>query len=152
MKIRRATIQDYDRIMAMMINFANSSPVDALHQPQYDDMYIRRLLDNFMRSGIILVGTVKEQIEGMLIAQITPDVWLPHVKTMREVAWWVEPEHRHSSLGYRLLKEYVKIGEKLQDKNIIEGFTLTNMEISPAFDLEKRGWQPIETNYIYEGV
>jgi hypothetical protein len=115
-------------------------------------MYIRRLLDNFMRTGVILVAERETELQGMLIAQIIPDVWLPHVKTMREVAWWVEPEHRHSTMGYRLLKEYVKIGEKLVDKDIINGFTLTNMEQSPAFDLKKRGWSPIETNYIYEGV
>jgi len=150
--IRQASIQDYDRIMQMMINFADSSPVSALHNPEYDDMYIRRLLDNFIKTGIILVAEKDKELQGMLIAQVISDVWLPHVKTMREVAWWVEPEHRHSTMGYRLLKEYVKIGEQLVDKSIIEGFTLTNMEQSPAFDLEKRGWNPIETNYIYEGV
>ena len=150
--IRQATLQDYDRIMSMMINFANSSPVSALQEPVYDDMYIRRLLDNFIKTGIILVAEKETKLQGMLIAQIIPDVWLPHVKTMREVAWWVEPEHRHSTMGYRLLKEYVKIGEKLVDNSVIEGFTLTNMEQSPDFDLEKRGWSPIETNYIYEGV
>ena len=150
--IRQATLQDYDRIMSMMINFANSSPVSALQEPVYDDMYIRRLLDNFIKTGIILVAEKETELQGMLIAQIIPDVWLPHVKTMREVAWWVEPEHRHSTMGYRLLKEYVNIGEKLVDNSVIEGFTLTNMEQSPDFDLEKRGWSPIETNYIYEGV
>jgi len=25
------------------------------------------------------------------------------------------------------------------------------MEVSPDFDLEKRGWRRIETNYVYEG-
>jgi hypothetical protein len=89
---------------------------------------------------------------GMLIAVIQQDSWLPHVKTMKEIAWWVEPEHRMSSLGYRLLKEYIKCGEKLVESDIIEGFTLTNMMQSPDFDLEKRGWRPVETNYVYEGV
>jgi hypothetical protein len=40
----------------------------------------------------------------------------------------------------------------MQDASVIDGFTLTNMEISPDFDLEKRGWKPIERNYLYEGV
>jgi len=156
--IRRATIQDYDDIMAMMINFANSSPYSALHNPKYNDAYIRRLLDSFGKEGVILLGIQTHQTHqtdqtvGMLIAQIQTDAWLPHVKTMKEVAWWVEPEHRMSTLGYRLLKEYVNIGKTLVDKEVISGFTLTNMEISPDFDLEKRGWRPIETNYIYEGV
>jgi len=26
------------------------------------------------------------------------------------------------------------------------------METSPNFDLEKRGWRRLETNYVYEGV
>lgn len=150
--IRRATFKDYDSIMEMMINFANSSPYSVLQQPKYDDMYIRRLLDTFGKEGCILLGEKNNQVVSMLIAQIQTDAWLPEIKTMKEVAWWVEPEHRHSSLGYRLLKEYVKIGKTLVEKDIIQGFTLTNMEISPDFDLEKRGWRPIETNYIYEGV
>tara|TARA_R110000796_G_scaffold73508_3_gene165314 strand:+ start:6344 stop:6802 length:459 start_codon:yes stop_codon:yes gene_type:complete len=152
MKIRHATLQDYDRIMEMMINFANSSPFESLQQPDFNDMYIRKLLDSFLKNGVILLGEREDKIQGMLIAQIIPDVWLPHITSLREIAWWVEPEARMSSMGYRLLKEYVKVGEKLQEKDIIKGFTLTNMEISPDFNLEKRGWAPIETNYIYEGV
>jgi len=150
--IRRAGLQDYDRIMQLMINFANSSPYEPLQRPQYDDMYIRRLLDAFIKTGIILVAEREEKIQGMLIAQIIPDVWLPHVKTMRELAWWVEPEYRHTSMGYRLLKKYQEYGKKLQEKGVIDGFTLTNMEISPDFDLEKRGWQRCETNYVYGEV
>jgi hypothetical protein len=34
MKIRRAVIQDFDRIMEMMVNFANSSPLEAHRNPQ----------------------------------------------------------------------------------------------------------------------
>ena len=88
----------------------------------------------------------------MLIAGITPDAWLQHRKIMKEVAWWVEPEHRMGTLGYKLLKKYIDSGEKLVENSIIDAFTLTNMEISPDFNLEKRGWREVETNYIYEGV
>jgi len=150
--IRHATIQDYDRIMQLMINFANSSPYEPLQGPKYDDMYIRRLLDAFIKTGVILVGEKDGAIQGMLIGQIIPDIWLPHIKTLRELAWWVEPEYRHSSLGYRLLKKYQDIGKRLQKKEVINGFTLTNMEISPDFDLEKRGWCKAETNYVYGDV
>ena len=150
--IRHATFKDYDAVMDMMINFANSSPYAPFKDPQYSDHYVRRLLDSFLKSGCILVGEKEEQIVGMLIAQIQEDAWLPHVKTMKEIAWWVEPEHRMSSLGYRLLKKYVEVGNKLVEQQAISGFTLTNMEISPDFDLEKRGWKAVETNYVYEGV
>ena len=150
--IRHATIQDFDRIMEMMIHFADSSPYKAQHIPQYNDEYVRRLLCNFMSQGVLLVGEIKGEIQGMLIAGISPDVWLPEVRTMKEVAWWVEPEHRMGALGYKLLKKYIDSGEKMVDHKVIDGFTLTNMEISPDFDLEKRGWKKIESNYLFEGV
>jgi hypothetical protein len=56
-----------------------------------------------------------------------------------------------TSAGYKLLLKYIKIGKALQEAGEIQGFTLTNMEQSPDFDLESRGWRPIEKNYIYEG-
>jgi hypothetical protein len=150
--IRQASIQDFDRIMEMMINFADSSPYAPQQDPQYNDMYVRKLLCGIIKQGVILVGEINGKIEGMLIGLIQEDIWLPHIKTMKEIAWWVEPEHRMSSMGYRLLKEYVTVGTRLQDNDIIHGFTLTNMVQSPDFKLEKRGWEKIETNYVYEGV
>lgn len=151
MKIRHATIQDFDRIMEMMIDFANSSPYEAHHDPQYNDTWVRRLLCSFMSAGCVLLAEEKEQTIGMLIASISSDPWLPEVKTLREVAWWVDEEHRMTSAGYKLLIKYIEIGNQLQEQNLIKGFTLTNMEQSPDFKLEKRGWRPIEKNYIFEG-
>jgi N-acetylglutamate synthase-like GNAT family acetyltransferase len=151
MKIRHATIQDFDRIMEMMIDFANSSPYAAHHEPLYNDTYVRRLLCQFMTAGCILLAEHEEETIGMLIGGITPDPWLPKVQTLREVAWWVDEEYRQTSAGYKLLLKYIALGKKLQDEGLIQGFTLTNMEQSPDFDLEKRGWRPIEKNYIYEG-
>tara|TARA_R110001606_G_scaffold102569_1_gene224951 strand:- start:612 stop:926 length:315 start_codon:yes stop_codon:yes gene_type:complete len=104
-----------------------------------------------MTSGCILLAEEKENTIGMLIAGIAPDPWLPEVKTLREVAWWVDEEYRLTTAGYKLLLKYIELGNKLQDEELICGFTLTNMEQSPDFNLEKRGWRPIEKNYIYEG-
>ena len=70
---------------------------------------------------------------------------------MKEVAWWVDPEHRMGSAGYKLLFRYIKYGKALQEADEIQGFTLTNMEQSPDFNLEKRGWAPMERNYLYQG-
>lgn len=150
--IRRADMKDFDRIMELMINFANSSPLSAHHDPDYNDQYVRNLLAHISKNGVIVVGEVDGNIQGMLIASINPDPWLPHVKVLREMAWWVEPVARNTTLGYKLLKKYIHYGEKLKSAGVIDAFTLTLMEISPEFDLEKRGWAKIEHNYMYEGV
>ena len=149
--IRHADLKDFDKIMDMMINFANSSPYKAHHNPQYNDRHVRTLLTHIMQNGVILVGEVDGELQGMLIGIINQDPWLPQVKTMREIAWWVEEPYRMTSLGYKLLKKYVDVGEQLQQKGKIDGFTLTLMEQSPDLDLEKRGWNKVERNYMFEG-
>jgi hypothetical protein len=149
--IRFADIKDFDRIMDMMINFANSSPYAAHHNPQYNDRHVRTLLSHIMQNGVIIVGEADGELQGMLIGMINSDPWLPHVKTMREIAWWVEEPYRMTSLGYKLLKKYVDVGEQLQQTGKIDGFTLTLMSQSPDLNLEKRGWSQVERNYVYKG-
>ena len=149
--IRFADIKDFDRIMDMMINFANSSPYAAHHDPQYNDRHVRTLLSHIMQNGVIIVGETDGELQGMLIGMINSDPWLPHVKTMREIAWWVEEPYRMTSLGYKLLKKYVDVGEQLQQTGKIDGFTLTLMSQSPDLNLEKRGWSQVERNYVYKG-
>ena len=80
-------------------------PYEAHHDPQYGDTWVRRLLCQFMsQSGCILLAEHEEEIIGMLIGSIYhPDPWLPEIKTLREVAWWVDEEHRMTSAGYKLL-------------------------------------------------
>ncbi len=150
--IRQAGLKDFDNIMDMMINFANSSPYEAHHNPQYNDKYVRNLLVSIIKQGIILIGEHKDKTVGMLIAGISSDPWLPEVKTLKEIAWWVEPDARNTTVGYKLLKKYIEYGVTMQSKGLINGFTLTNMTQSPDFDLEKRGWEKIEHNYLFRGA
>jgi len=98
-----------------------------------------------------LVAEADGIIQSVLIAQIHCDPWLPQIRTLREVAWWVEPEYRQSSMAGRLLKEYVKLGKKLKEAGHINNFVLTMLSNSPDLKLEKRGWREVERNYVYEG-
>ena len=150
--IRFADLKDFDRVMKLMINFANSSPLQAHHNPDFDYRRIQHLLSQLTTNGCVLVGEDRDgEIQGILIAGISEDPWLPHVKTLRELMWWVEPSVRNSTMGYKLLLKYIQFGEQMQRNHIIDAFTLTNMTQSPDFDLEKRGWAKVETNYVYRG-
>jgi len=60
--IRHADLKDFDRIMEMMINFANSSPYDAHHDPEYNDRYVRNLLVQIIQNGCVLVGEIEGRI------------------------------------------------------------------------------------------
>lgn len=149
--IRHAVLRDYDRIVQLMVNFANAAPIEDYHNPQYDQRCTHNCLSISQQSGCVLVGEIDGVIQGCLIAQIQLDNWMPHIRTLREVAWWVEPQYRQSSMAGRLLKEYIKLGEQLKTAGHINSCVITMLCNSPDLKLEKRGWRAIETNYAYEG-
>jgi len=149
--IKRADIQDFESIKKMFINFANSAPVDFLHNPQYDPDHIDQILFAVKTQGVLLVAYDNKQPAGFLIALPAPDVWLPHVKpTLREMAWWVEPEHRQGTIGGKLFLKYLKLAKEMKDNGKINGYTMTLMDKSPDIKLDRYGFRPIETVYYAE--
>ena len=151
MKVRLATIKDYEDIKRLMIDFANNNPVKDLHSPKHNDMHVNRLLDHLTKEGVTLVCEEQGRVIGMLIASIQGDIWLPQVKRMTEIAWWVESEYRGTTAGARLLHEYITIGKQFTKENIISSFTLTTLPSTPDLKLQERGWESIDQNWIYRG-
>lgn len=146
--IRFATFEDFDRIMEMMKNFANASPLQIYHNPIYNDRGIRNKLVQITQNGCIILGEDSEGVvQGMVIAVIEQDLWLPHIKVLREVAWWVEPNARKGTLGYRLIKKYMEIAQQLQDKNLINYATLATLPTSPLNDMTRWGWKNLQQHY-----
>ncbi len=151
MKVRNAQIKDYDDIKRLMIDFANFNPIEDLHAPQYDFMHVNAVIDHILKTGIALVVEDNGRVVGMLLATIQGDLWLPHVKRMTEVAWWVENEYRGTSAGARLLNRYIAIGIEAKDKGHISTFTLTTLATTPDLKLEDRGWEAIDFNWAFRG-
>ena len=151
MKVRNARIKDYEDIKRLMIDFANNNPVEDLQLPNYSDKHVNRLLDHLTKEGLALVCETEGRVIGMLLASIQGDIWLPHIKRMTEIAWWVETEYRGTTAGARLLHEYISIGKKLTDNKIISSFTLTTLASTPDLKLQERGWESIDYNWVYRG-
>jgi GNAT superfamily N-acetyltransferase len=148
MIIRGAHFNDYDTIKRFMIAFANANPFTGLHAPDHNDTYANRLIDKIRKQGVALVAEQDGEVIGMLLAMINGDMWLPEVKTLREIAWWVDPEHRGTNAGGKLLKEYNRIGELMVEKDIISAYTITTLGMGDHLNLQKRGWHAIETNFV----
>ena len=79
----------------------------------------------------------------MLLAVRTPFLWDNSKLIMNEIAYWVEPEHRGSTAGYRLLKEYVEFCDELKDLNRISNYTISQME-GQELNYSRFGFKPIE--------
>jgi hypothetical protein len=142
--IRQATRQDKAQIIVMMKLFRREANIQ-----QYKDLdnepYWNRLLDTILAgSGIIYI----EDGVGLIMALITPTVWCDKTLYMQELAWYVVPEKRNTSIGYRLLKKYVEHGNKLKDEGRIALFAIGKMVTSPDIKYGKFGFSKLDENWI----
>lgn len=94
-------------------------------------------------AGVVLVAEIEGRLVGMMaIAALkhpVSDEWMGE-----ELAWWVSPDHRHGSIGPKLLGR----GEDWARQ---KGLCMLKM-VAPAESVvgmfyERRGYVPIETAY-----
>jgi N-acetylglutamate synthase-like GNAT family acetyltransferase len=142
--IRLANRYDKDGIMDLMRLFRDESPIQ-----QYKELnnveYISRLLDTIIAGqGVIYI---KENV-GMIIGVIQPTIWCDKTFALHELAWYVKPEHRNTTAGYRLLSAYLAHAKKLKDEGRIKLFTIGKMITSPNIKYEKFGFTKIEESYM----
>jgi hypothetical protein len=66
---------------------------------------------------------------------------------MNELAYWVNPEARGTSAGYRLLKTYVDIATIMKNSGEITYFTVSKMINSPDLNYERFGFKKLEETW-----
>ena len=142
--IRQATKYDKTQIIEMMQLFRAES-----HIEQYKDLdnvdYWNRLLDTILAGqGIIYI----EDGVGLIMAIILPTIWCDKTLYMQELAWYLKPEHRNTTIGYRLLKSYIKYGNKLKHEGRIKMFAIAKMVTSPDVKYEKFGFAKLDENWV----
>lgn len=142
--IRQATKYDKKQIIEMMKLFRAES-----HIEQYRDLdnvdYWNRLLDNILAGqGIIYI----EDNVGLIMGLIVPTIWCDKTLSLHELAWYVKPEFRNTTIGYRLLKAYVDYGKQLKESGRIKMFTITKMVTSPDIKYGRFGFSKLDENWI----
>ena len=142
--IRQATRQDKEQIIELMKLFRAESNIKQ-YQELNNEPYWNRLLDTILAgAGIIFI----EDNIGLIMALITPTVWCDKTLYMQELAWYVKPEQRNTTVGYRLLKKYVEYGNKLKEEGRIAMFAIAKMVTSPDIKYGKFGFTKLDENWI----
>jgi GNAT superfamily N-acetyltransferase len=142
--IRTATKYDKTQIIEMMQLFRAES-----HIEQYKDLdnvaYWNRLLDAiFAGQGIIYI----EDGIGLIMGVVMPTIWCDKTLVLNELAWYVKPEHRNTTVGYRLLKAYVDYGKQLKEAGRIKMFTIAKMVTSPDLKYDRFGFSKLDEIWI----
>lgn len=132
-----------------MREYAKEAPVKILNQLEnHNDDYVASLLTSIiMGRGFILVD---DELNGMIIAIIIPNLWCPTVLELHELAWWIKPEKRSCILGGRLWHAFEVEADKMLKENRVQLVTVTKMSTSPSLDYEKRGFKLLDMNYFKE--
>jgi N-acetylglutamate synthase-like GNAT family acetyltransferase len=142
--IRQATRHDKKQIIELMKLFRDESKIEYVKNLR-DETYINKLLDTILAgAGVIFI----EDNVGLIMALITPTIWCDKTMQMQELAWYVKPEKRNTSIGYRLLKKYVEYGKELKQQGRISIFAIAKMVTSPDIKYGKFGFTKLDENWI----
>jgi hypothetical protein len=108
------------------------------------------LLHTALVGGGIALVALDNQVRpiGMIIGLIEQNIWDQNIYALRELCFWVEPEHRNTSAGYRLLHEYTRLAKQLVNSGRITMFTMTKMTNSPDLKLQKFGYEKVEETWV----
>lgn len=142
--IREATKYDKEHVIELMLEFLAEAKFPELEH--IDNVpYWNRLLDNLIAGqGIIFLAEGK----GVLMAAVLPSIWCDKTFALHELGWYVRPDFRNGTTGYRLLDAYMAYGRKLKLQGRIKYFSMTKMDTSPNLDYERFGFRKKDENWI----
>ena len=148
MNIRQANRFDLPEVLRMLKDFRNCTPIESSSEYN-DEEYFNKLYRHILLGGgLAFVAEKDDRLVGMIIGIKDLSIWDPNTKLVRELAFYVDQEHRGSSAGYRLLKEYTRAAQQLVEDDHINMYTMTTLENSPNIKLDKFGYKRTETIWV----
>lgn len=104
--IRKATIEDMGALLRMSEEFIKEAP----YTVPYDEDTCIETISNILKADekdvVLLVGIVDEEVVGMFAGLLVPVYYNKNFKQSSEWFWWVDVDHRNSSIGRELFEAY----------------------------------------------
>jgi GNAT superfamily N-acetyltransferase len=101
MQIRAATAEDFERVLVPIRRFHEASGYKEI--VEFDEASFRKTYDVLLgKSGVCLIAEADGEVVGVAGAMVYPFYWNSAHMTGQELFWWVNPEHRGSTLGKRM--------------------------------------------------
>lgn len=142
--IRLGNKFDTPYIIKMLKDYRSATPWQRMSQCD-NEPYIKTLLQQvFAGQGVVFIAERELDPVGMLIAIKNTNIWDPSLVVMNELCYWVDPEHRGGTSGYRLLAAYKQHCDQLKSQGAIEAYTISKMSNSPDLDFARFGFEKLE--------
>ena len=147
MNIRQANKFDTPRIIEMLKNYREVTPISSFKECNNEEHMIAILSHIIAGKGIALIAESDNKIVGMMLSVIDQSLWDPKICVLKELAYWVELESRGSTAGYRLLLEYNRVARSLLVTGRINHWTISKMSNSPDLDYSRFGFTRVEETW-----
>ena len=144
--IRKSNKFDKTEVIELMGMFKNESDIPSLQKLNNPDWWGQMFDSINAGRGVIFLEPGKGLIMGMTV----PSLWCNKTFGLHELAWYVKPEYRKSTVGYRLFKEFVSYGNQLKDEGRITFFIMGKLHNSPNLNYEKYGFEKMDETWIKE--
>lgn len=103
--VRKSTLEDLSTLCTLVHKFILYSPYTSLVNNTTVDTLITSILNTTDNTKVILTYEDTEGIKGFIAGFTTPFIY-GSILQASELAWWVEPEYRNSSIGDNLLSSF----------------------------------------------
>lgn len=147
--IRQANKFDLEELTELVKEFCKEIPSKLAKDLQnFDENNVKKLLLSLVSGcGFVFID---EDKNGFIAAVATKNTWFPNIIELHELAWWVKPEKRNTSLGGKLFISFEKQAKEWLDVGRIHAVFATLTANSPQINYEKRGFHLLETHYLME--
>lgn len=120
------------------------------HAENISEMHLGKMVHMVMHNHYAWLASLDDEAVGLLLAVKEANMWAPTQKQMREIVWYVKPEHRQGATAGRLFLEYCRQAEELMEQEEIQGYWTTRMTSTDSVNLERRGFKLREQTYLKE--
>lgn len=144
--IRRLERADYPHVVKLLERFAWATEFDLLKKEQYSHEHVQQVLLRCERAGISFVSLDGTRITGCILSCLVPDLWIPEIVRLRELAWFVDKDYQGQGHGRELYKAYVYQAEHWRRQGRITGYTMSKLTSSPQIDYP--GFRHVESTYM----
>lgn len=136
----------------LLQEFLKETPYHQAASAANDREHLGKIVFTVMTAGYIWIAYKDQQPVGLLMALKEPNLWVPKSAELRELVWYVLPEHRNSTIGGRLFMKFCQCGDQLIDNKVIDFYWTTRMSTTDDIDLERRGFRLTEKTYLKERI
>ena len=145
--MRYATKYDMPHLIEMMKAYADEAGIETLKQNQNEE-HVKALFYEMIKGrGFVLID---DQFRGFLAAYVTSNFWNNEVKELHEVAWWVVPEFRDTSVGGKLWLRFNKLAQDMLEQKRVQIVCTSLMPNSPNIDYTRYNFKPMQATFFRE--